>query len=265
MPIRNCAAPARKLVLATLLFVAASSSLAAQEPARARRNASRAQLESAAASLDQLAASTAYGERTRGRARAEATVIRRRLTEGDFRAGDRIVVRIEGIEEVLDDTATVLEGKRLPVKGFRQVALEGVLRAELETLLRNELTDYVRNATVTVRPLMRVAVFGPAVRQGYFIVPVETTIDDLLSLAGGPAADADPQNMTVQRGDTLILDTDALRAAIAQGRTINDLGLEDGDALMIPRAPPARDVSRLVQTFSFVISIVFSLTALSRR
>ena len=267
MPIRNCAATARALAVVSLLLAAAIAPLRAQaEPERlARRNASRTDLESAAAQLDRLAASTAYGERTRDRARAEATVIRRRLTAGDFRPGDRIVVRIEGIEEALDDTATVLEGKRLPVKGFRQVALEGVLRAELEPLLRTELTDFVRNATVTVRPLMRVAVFGSVARQGYVIVPMETTLDDLLSLAGGPAGDSDPQQLTLQRGDTLLLDSDAVRVAIAQGRTINDIGLEDGDALMVPRAQPARNVSQLVQTLSFVISISFSILAIARR
>src|SRR5687768_13999064 len=135
--------------------------------------------------LDRLAASTAYGPALRERARSEAVAMRRRLTEGDFKPGDRIILHIEGAI-ALDDTATVLEGRRLPVEGFRQVALEGVLRSELEARLRNDVTDFSRNAVVTVRPLMRVAVFGSVVRQGYLLAPSETTIDDLLTMAGGP-------------------------------------------------------------------------------
>ena len=219
------------------------------------RNASRAQIDSMAGYLDRLAASTAYGAALRERARSEAVAMRRRLTEGDFKPGDRVILHIEGAI-ALDDTATVLEGRRLPVEGFRQVSLEGVLRSELEARLRNDVTDFSRNAVVTVRPLMRVAVFGSVARQGYLLAPSETTIDDLLTMAGGPVADANVRDMLVQRGDTTIVTSEQVRLYVAGGGTIGTIGFEDGDALFVPQRAQQRDFQRILQTGSFLMSMI---------
>jgi protein involved in polysaccharide export with SLBB domain len=257
MPTRNSLAHfGLRLVAATCLVAAGAAGSHAQSTAPiSMRNASRAQIDSVAGYLDRMAASTAYGAALRERARSEAVAMRRRLTEGDFKPGDRIILHIEGAI-TLDDTATVLEGRRLPVEGFRQVSLEGVLRSELEARLRNDLTDFVRNAVVTVRPLMRVAVFGSVARQGYLLAPSETTIDDLLTLAGGPGADSNVREMLLQRGDTTIVSSEQLRLYVANGSTIGAIGLEDGDALFIPQRQPPRDFQRILQTGSFLFSML---------
>ena len=258
MPNRKSLAHIGLRVLAATLSVAlwtvAAQAQSAQVPL-SLRNANRAQIDSVATHLDRLAASTAYGPVLRERARSEAVALRRRLSEGDFRPGDRIILHIEGAI-TLDDTATVLEGRRLPVEGFRQVALEGVLRSELEARLRNDLTDFVRNAVVTVRPLMRLAVFGSVGRQGYLLAPSETTLDDLLTMAGGPVSDANIRDMTIQRGDTVIVQSEQLRLYVASGSTVGAIGLEDGDALFVPQRQAPRDVRNALQTASFFFSIL---------
>ena len=221
--------------VAILAFLLSSSALTAQSAtvSPSSRMATRAELESAAAEFDQLAASTAYSEPIRGRARGQAVAIRRRLTDGDFRVGDRIVLRIEGQLDV-DDTMTVLDGLRVPVPRFRQVSLAGVLRSELELRLRTELTDVVRNATVTARPLMRLAVLGSVTRPGYLSVPSETTVDALLMLAGGPLPVAAVNEMNITRADTVLFKAAATRSALTQGLTVGQLDLTDGDALFVP-------------------------------
>ena len=264
MPISSLLRPRTLALLVPLLVAGAPLQAQVANDLVTLRNATRPQLDSAAAALDRQAASPAYSATTRAKARAEAGVIRQRLTDGDFRPGDRIVLTIEG-SLTLDDTATVLEGKRLPVKGFRQVSLTGVLRSELEPLLRSELADFVRNASVSARPLMRVAVYGTVPRQGFFNVPTETRFDDLLALAGGPAGNADPRGMTVVRSDTLIMSTDEIRLAVANGVTIGAAGIQDGDALVVPEAAAKRDINRLVQTLSFMLSIGFSVFAIARQ
>ena len=226
----------RPLRIATLALVLASGSAGAQGAtlSSSSRMATRAELESAAAEFDQLAASTAYGEQTRGRARGQAVAIRRRLTDGDFRVGDRIVLRVEG-ELAVNDTITVLDGLKVPVPRFRQVTLTGVLRSELELRLRTELAEVVvRNLTVTARPLMRLAVHGSVTRPGYLSVPPETTVDALLMLAGGPLATAAMNEMTLTRADTVLLGAAATRSALTQGLTVGQLDLTDGDALFVP-------------------------------
>jgi hypothetical protein len=74
---------------------------------------------------------------------------------------------------------------------------------------------------------------------GYVLASPETRLDELLTRGGGPAADADLQRMEVVRGDDVILEPAAIVSAIAGGRTIAELGIEQGDMLRLrPRTPP---------------------------
>ncbi len=252
------------LLLAACLALPAGSASAQDAAARpATRSASRADLESAAAELDQLAASTAYSERLRARARTDATKIRVRLTEGDFKAGDRIMLVIEG-QLAVNDTLTVLDGARLQVPGFRAVSIAGVLRSELEAKLRTELTDVVRNATVSARPLIRLAVFGAVAQPGYVSVPPETTLDDLLMSAGGPTTTAEIENLRLVRSDTVLVGSSAIRAAVAQGRTVGAFDLTDGDALFVPEKGLPWDRNAVLQVVTFAVSM-FTIISFQRR
>ena len=257
--------------LATLALLVASARLAAQVTAAsaqgatvspASRMATRAELESAAAEFDQLAASTAYSEPMRARARGQAVAIRRRLTEGDFRVGDLIVLRIEG-QLTVNDTMTVLDGLRVSVPQFRQVSLAGVLRSELELRLRTELTDVVRNATVTARPLMRLAVLGSVTRPGYLSVPSETTVDGLLMLAGGPLPTAAVNEMNLTRADTVLLKASTTRSAVTQGLTIGQLELTDGDALLVP-LKERWDRAAVLQIVGLAVTLLTTFTLLQQ-
>ena len=248
----------RLLVLLAAVCLALPSGPVGAQGGTARpatRSSSRADLESAAAELDQLAASTAYGERLRARARSDATAIRARLTDGDFKVGDRIVLVVEG-QIVVNDTVSVLEGARVMVPGFRAVSLAGVLRSELEAKLRSELTDVVRQATVTARPLVRLAVFGAVGQPGYMSVPAETTVDDLLMIAGGPTATAEVEALRLVRSDTVLVGPAQIRAAVAQGRTVGALDLTDGDALFVPEKGLPWDRNAILQMVTFTLSIV---------
>ena len=260
--------PNLTLAVALTLICATGEALTAQTStpidAATYRLATRAQLEAGSLEFDRLAASTAYGENTRARARAQSTEMRRRLTEGDFRVGDRIVLRIEG-QLMLDDTVTVGEGTRITVRGFRQVELAGVLRSELETKLRTDLSENVRNATVSARPLMRVAVFGSVGNPGYHSVPEETTLDQLIMRAGGPVAGAAIEKMTLQRADTVLLKSDEVTGAVAQGRTLGALGVLDGDALVIPVGSVPGAVNTRIQLFSTLVFPLVTIIQILRR
>jgi len=223
-----------------------------------RRMASRAELETASEEFDRLAASTAYSEAVRARARTEAAAIRRRLTEGDFQAGDRLLLRVEG-QVMLDDTVTVLDGQRITVRGIRQVSLAGTLRSELETFLRAELNEIVRNTTVSATPLMRMSVLGSVTRPGFLSVPQSTTLDRLITLAGGPVANAGIARMTLTRADTLIATAQTVQRAMANGTTLEALGVIDGDALVVPPQNPPWDRTQALQ---LVTAIVFPLLTL---
>lgn len=248
----------RRLPFIALSIVIGAAVADAQAPiSPSTRMASRADLERLVTSYEQLAASTAYGERTRAKARTEADAVRRRLRDGDFRVGDQILVRVDGPVS-LDDTVTVVEGPRLMVRGIRTVELTGVLRSELATKVTVEVTEVVRTATVNVRPMSRVAVFGAVAQPGFIAVPPETTLDQLLSRAGGPTDNGRTDQIRVMRGSEVIMRAPEVMAAIAQGRTLDALDLREGDVLEVPRRDQGWQMQNTLQIVTLVISPVLT-------
>lgn len=216
------------------------------------RMATRAELQRLQGTYDQLAASTAYSERTRAKARAQADEVRRRLRDGDFRVGDRIVLAIGGGVTV-NDTVTVLEGPSIQVQSVRAIDLAGVLRAELATKVATEVREIVKEATVSVQPLTRIAVFGAVTTPGFYSVPAETTIDQLITLAGGPTDAARPERVRLLRGETVLLRGRDMLAAISQGRTLDGLDTREGDILELERADQGWQMQHTVQLATMLV------------
>lgn len=242
------------LALLALALAGATRPLPAQVAVTANtRMATRADLERLQGTYEQLAASTAYSERTRSKARAQAEEVRRRLRDGDFRVGDRLLLSVGGAVTV-NDTVTVSDGPVIQVAGVRQVELAGVLRSELGTKVTAEVREIVREATVTVRPLTRVAVFGAVTTPGYYSVPAETTLDQLISLAGGPTENARTDRIRLMRGETEVLRASEVFEAIAQGRTLDGLDTHEGDVLEIGRRDQGWQTQNTVQVITVLLS-----------
>jgi protein involved in polysaccharide export with SLBB domain len=250
------------LAVLTAAFAGVAASLSAQAaPTANSRMATRAELERLQVSYDQLAASTAYSERTRAKARAQSDEVRRRLRDGDFRVGDRVLLRVDGGVTV-NDTFTVSDGPRIEIPGVRQVDLLGVLRAELQTKVTVEVREIVKEATITVRPLTRVAVFGAVTAPGYFSVPSETTLDRLLTLAGGPTENARTDQLRLMRGETVLLRTGEVAEAIAQGRTLEALDARDGDILEMGRRDGGWQTANTLQLLTVLVGPIITFLLL---
>jgi hypothetical protein len=239
-----------------LAGIGSPPSLGAQQVAQ--WTATRAELTAAAERLDALAASSAYSERLRARARTQAAETRARLTRGDFIVGDRIVVVVEGSSPFLD-TLTVSATPDVVLGTFGRLELRGVLRSELTERVRTVVGQSVRDANVTVQPLLRVALAGSVMTPGYVLASPETRLDELLTRGGGPAADADLQRMEVVRGDDVILEPAAIVSAIAAGRTIAELGIEQGDMLRLRQRTPPWDRASTLQLVAVVVAPLLTL------
>jgi hypothetical protein len=166
--------------------------------------------------------------------KARATLIRARLGRGDFREGDRIIVRIEGTAGI-SDTLTVLPGNRLELPQMNDVSLEGVLRSELVPKLTAHVARYLRNPVVRATPLVRIGVLGSVSRPGYYYTSAEVPLTDVLMTAGGPTADADLKKTTVHRGTEVIVDEPKAQAALSQGISLDMLHMIAGDAIEVGR------------------------------
>lgn len=226
------------------LLVLAATPLA-PTPARAqdawdpsRVYASRAGLDSLARNLELSAESSAYSEVLRAEARTEAVGLRTRLENGDFQIGDLIVLAVQG-ELALSDTFTVETGPSIQLPTIGRLTLAGVLRAELDAHLERELARFIRQPEVEARTLIRISVTGEVTRPGFYAVPTQLLVTDVLVLAGQVTNVADVNKIRFERGDRTIWDSQALGTEIVGGRTLDQLGIRAGDRLVLGRRPPS--------------------------
>ncbi len=222
---------------ACLLALAVSAPARAQTPSDwspSGLELTRKDLSDLLAKYEQAAQSDAYSSSLRAQAARDAALIRQRLKEGDFHVGDRIYLSVQG-EEALTDTFTVAGGSviRLPVIG--DISLQGVLRSELEDYLTNQLARFIKEPRVSTQSLMRVAVLGQVGRPGFYVLPSTTLITEALMAAGGPRDDAKIDDLKIERADDVIWDGEPLQTAMTQGRTLDQMNLQAGDQIVIPK------------------------------
>ena len=220
----------------------------------------RAELTRLLAQYDAVAMSTAYSDVLRDEVRAQADIIRERLRLGDFQAGNQIELFIDGGSGVQSDTLTVESGPLIDVPMLGPVLLHGVLRSELETHLAAELGRFIQSPRVQARALIRISVMGVG-QPGFYIMPADLPLSEAVMLAGGPSPGADPGQIRVERGTDELWSVEALLAPVAEGRTLDDLGLQPGDRIIL-RGGSASVVQspflqRVVQSAPFILVSVF--------
>jgi len=204
-----------------------------QDPFEATRlESDRAELTRLLAQYDAVALSIAYSEVLRGEGRVRADVIRERLSTGDFRPGDQIALLIEGGGAVQWDTLTVEAGPLIDVPTLGPILLQGVLRSELEAHLGRELGLFIQPPRVQARALIRVAFLGVG-QAGFYVMPAELPLSEAVMLAGGPGAGVDPGQIRIERGQDVLWSIEELLAPVAEGLTLDDLGLQAGDRIIL--------------------------------
>jgi len=226
----------RTIVGAALLLTTLADPLGAQQIPRTSDPtglyATRAELTSLLAELERMAEEGRGSEADH--ARRTIPLVRSRLSEGDFRVGDRVALIVE-MEPALTDTFSVLTGQTLVLPVIGTISLQGVLRSELERHLRRELRRYIRDPVVYARPLISISVSGHVDQPGFYELPAEARLNDVLMAAGGPARDAHIEGIRIERDGQKILHGEALRQAIIEGRTLDQLNLRAGDRVIVPR------------------------------
>ena len=176
-----------------------------------------------------------------------------------FQVGDRVLLRVEG-DSALSDTFTVVTGPALQLPDIGEISLAGVRRTDLESHLQQALRRYIKDAVVHARALIRVSVVGEVARPGFYAVPIDLVLPDALMLAGGATQTARVDKLRVMRGTTALWDGDRLQAAVAQGSTLDQLGIQAGDRIQVPgdRDPESkwRIAGILVTSLATVVTVV---------
>lgn len=246
-----------KLAFAGVLL---SSPLHAQQPGWDPTGVqlTRAELTELLERYEATAASSAYSDALREQARDEATLIRLRLEEGDLRVGDRIELVVEGQPELTEEFS-VVAGRSIVLPAIGEVPLDGVLRSELQAHLHDHIARFIRDPVVRARSLIRLEIMGAVVNQGFYTVPSDVLVSDALMLAGGPLPVANLDEITIDRGAGTIWSGERLRAAVQEGRTLDQLSIRAGDAIRVPAESAGFDYVRNGIMILTGISTIFLL------
>ena len=224
--------------------------------------ATRQQLEELRLRYEAAARSLGYSEELRALARERAEAVRERLAEGDFRAGDWVMMTVEG-EPALGDTFLVSRDRALHLPNVGTISLRGVLRSELEPHLTDEIGRYINDPVVHARSFVRISVTGEVTRPGYYLIPPETPVGEVIMLAGGPTPTAKLSKVRIYRGTDRIWELGALQLAIRQGRTLGELNVQDGDQIDVPKRStfaPGEIGNTLLVISSAVVTLSYIFT-----
>src|SRR2546423_11193581 len=170
-------------------------------------------------------------QRLRALGQAETSYVRARLEDGDFRAGDRVLLAVDdpmlGIErsttggksqeQQLSDTFTVGVGPEIVLPVVGPVSLRGTPRSELEPVVTRALGRYIREPVVHARSLVSVGVTGEVARPGFYGLAPDAVGSAGLHAARGPTKDAKMDKLNLERDGRALVEGKAPRAAIGQG------------------------------------------------
>ena len=159
------------------------------------------------------------------------------------------------------DTLTVQSDRTVIFQKLPPIPLDGVPRSELQPYLCRQFERYVKRDLVRAIPLVTVGVLGEVVHPGYYRVPLQITLGDLLMVAGGPSPQADITHVRIRRGQSTLVDERTIRDAMVRGLPLGALGVDAGDEVVLKPAPQ-RNWLLITQVAGLATGLVLTLRTL---
>ncbi len=159
-------------------------------------------------------------------------LIETRLRDGDFKNGDRLLVRVRG-DSSIADTFAVRTDLTLRLPDMPPLDMKGVLRSEAKERIQTHIAQFIRNPQLEVEPLLRLGLLGSVTRPGYYNVRADVPVSEVVMVAGGMSGEADFKKTTVQRGNQEIYDRETIRKSMAAGMSLDQLGVQSGDEIVV--------------------------------
>jgi protein involved in polysaccharide export with SLBB domain len=179
---------------------------------------------------------------------------------GSIRAGDRIVLKVDG-ETQLSDTFTVSAGPALILPVVGSIPLAGVRRENVEKQITAEIARFIRNPLVRARLLVRLEVLGEVGRPGFYAIPIDALVNDALMLAGGPTKEAKVEAIRIERSGVATWPGDSLKVAMTKGLTLAQLDVQPEDVIFVPRGV---STGRFWQVFLTILTTSITIYSLTR-
>lgn len=191
------------------------------------------------------------------------------IAPDEFHAGDRIWVTVDGASltpqgpTTMSDTVVVREGQIIRFPTIGDISLVGVRRSNVQPYLTEQFGKFLRDPVVHATPLVRIAVLGQVGQPGFYTVPSDILLSDVVMRAGGPGGDADLNKTVVKRGTETIIPKDQVAQALTNGRTLDDLRIAPGDEVVVGQQSHF-GLGRVLQIVGVTSSVLYLVLALSR-
>lgn len=170
--------------------------------------------------------------------------------------GDGVRIIFYNISEnITGDYFIQLNGKvQLPYIGLVEARNRDFQDIRQEIVMRYD--SLYKNPELTVQPLLKINILGEVNEPGFYFLTGIERLSGLLALAGGETSDADLNDIYIIRNDKeLDIDSDEL---LSDKGTFNDVGLESGDRIVVPRQwwVGARNAAVIVSGLAVIVTIV---------
>jgi polysaccharide biosynthesis/export protein len=165
-----------------------------------------------------------------------ATVRAQEGQPDNFQVGDRIALTIEG-PQVFSDTVVVRDGFIIRLPNIGDISVAGVKRSNAESYLTQQIGKYIRNPVVHATPLVRIAILGQVGRPGFYTMPSDVLLSDVVMRAGGPTGNADLNRTVIKRGGQEVISREQVASALTAGMTLDQLHVAPGDQMVVGEKP----------------------------
>jgi len=183
--------------------------------------------------IDQQLALAGTKGKQRDRLSDEATILRNRLQEGDFRVGERFMLTLIK-DTIRTDSVTVRDSLLIGISNLPDMSLKGVLRSELTARVSAFVAEFLLNTGVRTQILTRVSLMGEVGRPGFYYLIPDRPVSEAVTVAGGPTSKADIKRLEVTRAGKVILSAKKSEQAVKEGKTLEQLNIQSGDEIRIP-------------------------------
>lgn len=187
--------------------------------------------------------------------RLQVETLQRRLSEGDFRPGDVVMIRVRG--DTLNGEYTVTPERTLQLQDVVTIPVDSVLYDELQPILKDSLSAYLRDATIEVQPMVRVGVLGSVGTPGFYDLRPSASVAEALMAAGGPTQEADLEALEVRLGNQEDLAFPEENIDLA---TLQDLGVQRGDRFYIPSRDEGFGFGTVLGAIGAASTLIFAVT-----
>lgn len=175
-----------------------------------------------------------------------------------LRPGDFVRVAVWG-QEAYSGLYQIDERGILEYPGVGEIEARELTVADLRDRIRKGLQNIFNSPFVVVRPEFRMAVIGQVERPNLYTVDPTMSVLDVVALAGGPTPSGNLKGLRLLSagGER----RPGAEARGVRGRTLQEIGVQSGDQIVIPRKFFSREDLILVLQ---IVQIAVSVAVLSQ-